>query len=177
MRKVKDWWDTMDVETEIECEEIDHTALRQTLGSSVFGKSATFDDEHSQEDPNSDWMDFDFGAAATTRSEVSRSREWSDTVEPETLDETESPKNKLSSALRSRVTTGAALLSAADSAVSNVATFTVGQSVRHPRYGLGQVIEVSRLMKRQTVVVQFEQENRSETFISDKCPLTVVGLS
>ena len=169
-------------ETEIACDEIDHTASKPTFGNSVFGKQVASDDEGSQEDPNSDWLDFDFGATATSSSndknpasaptDDNNSREWSDASESESLEDTESSKQALSSALRSRITTGAALLSATDSA----ATFAIGQSVRHPRYGIGQVIEVSRVLKRQTVVVQFEQDNRSETFVADKCPLTLIGL-
>lgn len=54
--------------------------------------------------------------------------------------------------------------------------FAVGDAVRHPRYGLGEVIEVGRMMKRQTVIVRFDQDDRTETFVADKCPLTPVGL-
>lgn len=53
--------------------------------------------------------------------------------------------------------------------------FAVDDFVRHPRYGIGRVIEVGRMMRRQTVVVEFIPTNRRETFISDKCPLAVVA--
>ena len=179
-------------ETEIECDEVDHTASKQTSSSSAFAKPMPADDEGSQEDPDADWLDFDFGATATNRSDDKHSPStliadeeetpsaWSNSDEAESVPPTAAksalPARAAASALGSRITTGAALLSATDSAAGNAAIFAVGQTVRHPRYGIGQVIEVSRVMKRQTVVVQFEQDNRNETFVSDKCPLTLIGL-
>ena len=151
------------------------------------------DDEGSQEDPNADWLDFDFGASATSRSDDKHSpstpiaddeeipNDWpnSDEAESDPSSVSNSPllARAAASALSFRITTGAALLSATDSAACSAAIFAVGQTVRHPRYGIGQVIEVSRVMKRQTVVVKFEQDDRTETFVSDKCPLTLIGLN
>ena len=179
-------------ETEIECEEIDHTASKQTLASLAFAKTVLADDEGSQEDPNADWLDFDFGASATSRSDDKHSpstpladdeeipNDWpnSDEAEsdPSSVSNSSLQARAAASALNSRITTGAALLSATDSAASSAAIFAVGQAVRHPRYGIGQVIEVGRMMKRQTVIVQFDQDSRTESFVADKCPLARVGL-
>ncbi len=53
--------------------------------------------------------------------------------------------------------------------------FAVGMTVRHPRYGLGTVVNVSGLSKRRTVTVEFEEGNTQETFVIAKCPLQPVG--
>ncbi len=168
-------------ETEIECEEVDHTALRQTLGRTAFGKAVPFDDEHSQETPNNDWLDFDFGAA-TPSPAPQKSEAFFEPVDESDSDfpmatAVESKKTADSVALKSKLTTGAALLrSQAEEEVTSPSAFAVGDAVRHPRYGLGEIIEVGRLLKRQTLVVRFDRDNRTETFVAEKCPLTFVGL-
>ena len=78
--------------------------------------------------------------------------------------------------LRSKLTTGAALLQSRSSAAETAPLFAIGNSVRHPRYGIGKVIEVGQIMRRQSVTVEFPQDARRETFIAEKCPLTLVGL-
>jgi DNA helicase-2/ATP-dependent DNA helicase PcrA len=55
-------------------------------------------------------------------------------------------------------------------------TFTVGMSVRHPRYGVGKVLTVSGAGRRQTVSVRFDQDAREESFIAARSPLQPVGL-
>ena len=168
-------------ETEIECEEVDHTALRQSLGRTAFGKSVPFDDEHSQETPNNDWLDFDFGAA-TTPSAPQQSDAFFDPVDEDDSDfpmtTAVAPKQAPDPvALKSKMMTGAALLrSQTEEEATSQSAFAVGDAVRHPRYGLGEIIEVGRLLKRQTLVVRFDQDNRTETFVAEKCPLTLVGL-
>jgi DNA helicase-2/ATP-dependent DNA helicase PcrA len=75
-----------------------------------------------------------------------------------------------------RLTTGAALATGSNHAVDPPLGFTVGMTVRHPRYGLGTVIEVSPGMSRhRTLTVQFE-DDRQETFVAAKCPLQPVGI-
>lgn len=53
--------------------------------------------------------------------------------------------------------------------------FSVGTSVRHPRYGRGTVIDASDGSSRATVTVVFEGDDREETFVADHCPLQPVG--
>lgn len=75
-----------------------------------------------------------------------------------------------------RLTTGAALESGGDAQASLPTGFGVGMQVRHPRYGLGTVVEVSGLSRRRTLTVEFVTDNRRETFVAAKCPLQPVGL-
>ncbi|MFM9963373.1 MAG: ATP-dependent helicase [Planctomycetaceae bacterium] len=178
-------------ETEIECEEIDHAAQASGIkGQGAIRQRDTvpFEDEVSQEVPNNDWLDFDFGAAAPPKGATSpkRSDVFAEPVDDEPADDEPGDDSSADSrgsnktldavALKSKLTTGAALLrtQADDSEVTSL--FTVGDSVRHPRYGLGEVVEVGRMLKRQTLVVRFDQDNRTETFVADKCPLSPVGL-
>jgi DNA helicase-2/ATP-dependent DNA helicase PcrA len=71
-----------------------------------------------------------------------------------------------------KLMTGADLL--ADAASLPVA-FAIGEQVRHPRYGLGRVIEVGGFGRRRTVTVEFDDDGRTEQFVAAKCPLQPVG--
>jgi len=51
-----------------------------------------------------------------------------------------------------------------------------GMLVRHPRYGRGQITEVSGGSHRATVTVQFEGESIPHSFVASRCPLQPVGL-
>lgn len=53
--------------------------------------------------------------------------------------------------------------------------FPVHTKVRHPRYGRGIVIQVSVGGNRPTVTVQFETDDRVETFVAAHCPLQPIG--
>ena len=53
--------------------------------------------------------------------------------------------------------------------------FPVQTMVRHPRYGRGVVIQVSDGGNRPTVTVQFETDDRTETFVVNHCPLQPIG--
>lgn len=165
-------------ETEIECEEIDHTVRGSVVRGQRSGKAADpLMEEDSQEVPNNDWLDFDFGAAAPTGGsggsfELGKT-EPSDDADSFTADAKRIPDPV---ALKSKLITGAALLRSQTESEESQPMFAVGDAVRHPRYGLGEVIEVGRMMKRQTVIVCFDQDDRTETFVADKCPLTPVGL-
>ncbi len=75
------------------------------------------------------------------------------------------------------LTTGAALEAGLNQAVSLPTGFAMGMQVRHPRYGLGKVVEVSGFSRMRTVTVEFTTGNRRESFIAAKCPLQPVGLS
>ncbi len=74
-----------------------------------------------------------------------------------------------------QLTTAAALLAGDNSAATLPFNFPIGSSVRHPRYGLGTVTAAGGFGHRRTVTVEFEEENRSETFIVSKCPLQRIG--
>jgi DNA helicase-2/ATP-dependent DNA helicase PcrA len=76
-----------------------------------------------------------------------------------------------------KLTTGAALAAGVKNAVDVPVGFHVGMTVRHPRYGLGTVLDVSPGMSRlRTLTVQFETDDRKETFVAAKCPLQPVGV-
>lgn len=62
---------------------------------------------------------------------------------------------------------------ATSSAVTNA--FPVQTRVRHPRYGRGIVVQVSDGGNRPTVTVQFETDDRVETFVMGHCPLQPIG--
>lgn len=74
-----------------------------------------------------------------------------------------------------KLMTGAALLSGSNASASLPFNFPIGSSVRHPRYGLGTVISAGGYGQRRTVSVEFEEQDRTETFIVSKCPLQPVG--
>ncbi len=78
--------------------------------------------------------------------------------------------------LDGRLTTGAALQSGAEAKVELRVGLSVGMQVRHPRYGRGTVIDVSGMARMRTVIVEFEQDNRRESFIEAKSPLQPIGL-
>jgi len=48
--------------------------------------------------------------------------------------------------------------------------------VRHPRYGLGTVIDVSGMSRHRIITVEFETNHRREKFVASKCPLQPVGV-
>lgn len=75
-----------------------------------------------------------------------------------------------------RLTTAAALQAGTNEAVELRSGFSVGMQVRHPRYGLGTVVDVSGMTRRRTVTVEFVADNRRECFVEAKCPLQPVGL-
>ncbi len=74
-----------------------------------------------------------------------------------------------------KLMTGAALLSGEHTAAEIPTGFEVGMRVRHPRYGIGQVTELSGFGGRRTVTVSFSDDDRTETFIAAKAPLQPVG--
>jgi DNA helicase-2/ATP-dependent DNA helicase PcrA len=74
-----------------------------------------------------------------------------------------------------RLMTGADLLSGGGKAVDLPQGFQMGQAVRHPRYGLGVVVEIGGFGRRRTVTVEFQKDGRTETFVAAKCPLQPVN--
>ncbi len=77
---------------------------------------------------------------------------------------------------RPLLTTGAALLNGTGEAAAMPLGFKVGMQVRHPRYGVGCVVEVGGFGPRRSVTVEFENGQRTETFVASRCPLQPVGM-
>lgn len=77
---------------------------------------------------------------------------------------------------KSRLTTGAALAAGTKNNVELPFGFAMGMTVRHPRYGLGTVVDVSGLSRHRIVTVEFETDRRREKFVAAKCPLQPVGV-
>ncbi|MCL4109901.1 UNVERIFIED_CONTAM: hypothetical protein GTU68_003269 [Idotea baltica] len=71
--------------------------------------------------------------------------------------------------------TAAALLAGKSEQADLPVGFNVGMEVRHPRYGRGVVTDMSGMALRRTVTVEFEADDRVETFIAGKCPLQPIG--
>lgn len=100
-------------ETEIECEEIDHTVRGPVKSGQWSGrKPDPLMEEDSQDVPGNDWQDFDFGAAAPTKGPgvffESADTEPSDDSNAVTADSKKTPDPV---ALKSKLTTGAAAAS------------------------------------------------------------------
>ena len=73
------------------------------------------------------------------------------------------------------LTTGASLLNGTHEAATLGRGFAVGMLVRHPRYGLGTVIDVSGFARERTVTVKFHEDDRTTSFETSHCPLQPVG--
>jgi DNA helicase-2/ATP-dependent DNA helicase PcrA len=98
--------------------------------------------------------------------------------EEDSIDVAESPPRPERERLRNHplLTTGAALQAGARTAAEVPCGFSVGQTVRHPRYGLGIVVDISPgFARHRTITVEFEAARR-ESFIAGKCPLQPVGM-
>jgi DNA helicase II / ATP-dependent DNA helicase PcrA len=75
-----------------------------------------------------------------------------------------------------RLMTGADLLAAAaNREPESAGGFTVGMSVRHPRYGVGRVVKVSGFSRNRLITIEFDDDGRTETFVAGKNPLQPVG--
>ncbi|WP_437191638.1 UvrD-helicase domain-containing protein [Planctomicrobium sp. SH527] len=72
-----------------------------------------------------------------------------------------------------KLMTGASLLGKDPMTVKLPVGFSIGQQVRHPRYGRGVVIEIGGFGARRTVTVNFA--DRQETFVASKAPLQPIG--
>ena len=73
------------------------------------------------------------------------------------------------------LTTAASLLDGKKEPVVAPLGFQIGMQVRHPRYGVGQVLTVGHIASRRTVTVAFDEDGRIETFVAAKCPLQPIG--
>lgn len=74
-----------------------------------------------------------------------------------------------------KLITGASLLNGEQVAANLPPGFREGMNVRHPRYGIGIVTEVSGYGGRRSVTVEFADDGRIESFIAAKAPLQPVG--
>ena len=74
------------------------------------------------------------------------------------------------------LTTGADLLNGTSNSVEVPSGFSVGMTVRHPRYGRGTVVQVSGMARKRMLTVEFQSSGESKTFVASKCPLQPVGL-
>ena len=95
--------------------------------------------------------------------------------QPSTLNPQRSPRKKPLPTIPT-LTTGASLLAGTTVTVNIPIGFQPGMHVRHPRYGLGQVLTIGHIASRRTVTVAFDEDGRIETFVASKCPLQPVGV-
>ena len=147
----------------------DHTGVADfTFGDESHEESSDFSDEFTL-DPDSDRQHPD-SADVSERVFSPRTGSVRDQKSGRSESRSKSPAKGL------RLTTAAALQAGTNEAVELRMGFSVGMQVRHPRYGLGTVIDVSGMARRRTVTVDFVAENRRERFVEDKCPLQPVGL-
>ncbi len=139
------------------------------FGDESHADSPDFRDEfaqhHGAEDPYSD----DVPANSNTRPRSGPVRN------PKTV-RSESKRKAQGMGKGLRLTTAAALQAGTNEAAEVRSGFSVGMQVRHPRYGLGTVIDVSGMARRRTLTVDFVTGNRRECFVEAKCPLQPVGL-
>ncbi len=178
-------------QSEFDCDAIDYTS-QNPLNVKLFGKRVPVD-EDSQESPSDDFLDFDFGAntddedaASPVTQSASEDVCFPKSSTPSFVERSPSLKVRVSRnsehdakprVLFGRVTTAAALLQSQTAEADASTRYQIGQQVRHPRYGLGTVVELGQMMKRVTVTVEFGNDSRRETFVADKAPLSSVGLS
>ncbi|MCA8997791.1 MAG: UvrD-helicase domain-containing protein, partial [Planctomycetaceae bacterium] len=73
-----------------------------------------------------------------------------------------------------KLMTGASLLNGEGGSIELPRGYSIGDQVRHPRYGRGTVIDVGGFGMRRTVTVVFG-DDRKETFVASKAPLQPVG--
>jgi DNA helicase-2/ATP-dependent DNA helicase PcrA len=96
------------------------------------------------------------------------------------LDEDSAPTNSrppsAANAGRPRLITGADLLAGAAARPAEVPLgFALGMSVRHPQYGLGRIVKIGGFARNRTITVEFDDDGRSETFVTGKNPLQPVA--
>ncbi|MBL8851301.1 MAG: UvrD-helicase domain-containing protein [Planctomycetaceae bacterium] len=71
--------------------------------------------------------------------------------------------------------TGAELLRGGTSQAELPRGFALGSQVRHPRYGVGTVVDIGGFGQRRTVTVTFRDDARTEKFVASQSPLQPVG--
>lgn len=76
---------------------------------------------------------------------------------------------------RPLLTTAAELLRGGTAQAELPRGFALGSQVRHPRYGIGTVVDVGGFGQRRTVTVTFRDDDRTEKFVAAQSPLQPVG--
>ena len=76
---------------------------------------------------------------------------------------------------RPLLTTAAELLRGGSAQVELPRGFALGSQVRHPRYGVGTVVDVGGFGQRRTVTVNFRDNERTEKFVAAHSPLQPIG--
>lgn len=76
---------------------------------------------------------------------------------------------------RPLLTTAAELLRGGSAQADLPRGYAIGSQVRHPRYGLGTVVDVGGFGQRRTVTVAFRDEDRTEKFVAAQSPLQPIG--
>ena len=74
------------------------------------------------------------------------------------------------------LTTAASLLNGDNSQPDLPVGYAVGMLVRHPQYGIGRVVNVAGMVRKRIVTVEFESDDRRETFVANQSPLQPVGM-
>ncbi len=74
-----------------------------------------------------------------------------------------------------KLTTAAGLLNGETTGAEIPLGFKIGQTVRHPRYGLGTVTHSDGSARNRRVSVLFEDAESPKTFVASKAPLQPVG--
>lgn len=145
--------------------------VERRSGSGAFGE-AEMDHDHDSFTPDHDADHWD-------ETPVSQGEVLEQILQsfPATRGTKKSKRKPPKSRMEPHLTTGAALESGSGQRVDIPAGFGLGMQVRHPRYGLGTVIEVSGFSRMRTVTVEFQADNRRESFIAAKCPLQPIGFS
>ena len=77
---------------------------------------------------------------------------------------------------RLNLTTGTGLLNGETTGAEVPVGYRVGQTVRHPRYGLGRVTQSDGSARNRRVSVLFEDAETPKTFVAAKAPLQPVGV-
>eukprot|EP00913_Durusdinium_trenchii_P005631 g5249.t1 len=130
-------------------------------------------------------MQLDEQDETTGHSAASWSPEWTarDKKQFQPKAEKSAAKPQRPASLDSLIMTGADLLNAAENggdaeepAGDTASAFQTGMTVRHPRYGLGQIVKTGGYSKKRSVTVEFRDDGRVATYVVDHCPLQPVGL-
>jgi DNA helicase-2/ATP-dependent DNA helicase PcrA len=124
----------------------------------------------------------DYDSMSQESPEEAVSRHLSATTDdaPSNLDENSAPTTfrppSAANAARPRLITGADLLAGAAARPAEVPLgFALGMSVRHPQYGLGRIVKIGGFARNRTITVEFDDDGRSETFVTGKNPLQPVA--
>ncbi|MEZ6067333.1 MAG: 3'-5' exonuclease [Planctomycetaceae bacterium] len=144
---------------------------RLTIPSPFLNEIETRSMQSADDDASTEWGAFDFDDHA----QVDSSHSGSAAGENQPAKSSAAAESADLRFLRSKLTTGAALLNGTNASVDMPSGFALGSRVRHPRYGMGVVTNVSGFGPRRTVTVRFQEDAREQSFIAAQSPLQPVG--